>query len=362
MSEVQVGGAVPAPEEPAASGKAAPRWRGWLFALVKLGLAAALLAWILRKPEFEWGRIGRALLSPSLLPILLLASLGLSCSGVRWLLLLRGEGIKVGLLTAIKLTWIGHFWNMVIPGAVSGDAVKMYYIGQVAPEQREEAWTTVFADRAVGLAALVAVAAIASLAQFEVMWAQPRMRVLLVVMVSSLVAFGVGMVVVGSGIGRGWAIVERAAGMLPQGLRELLRRAYGSLHRTCRRPGILLATFAISFFAHGTAVTNTFLLGRSLGEQDLSFARYSSVVPVALVANTIPLTPGGGVGVGESVIGQLFEWSGGSAGKGAMVMLSYRVVFFSLAAVGAALYAFYRHQDPRLKGLGTQAPSPAPEP
>ncbi|HBP19073.1 MAG TPA: hypothetical protein DEA08_14965 [Planctomycetes bacterium] len=334
------------PDEPSR-----PAWVGWLFTLAKLGLAAALLGWILSKDEFDWSKLGGALTSRYMVMVALLATVGLSMSGVRWQFLLRAEGIRVGLWTAVKLTWIGHFWNMVIPGAVSGDAVKMYYIGQVAPERREEAWTTVLADRAIGLCALVGVAAVASLLRFEFMWQRTELRLLLLTMIFVLACFLVGGLVIMTGLGREWALTAWAAQRLPEKLRGLIGRVYGSLHRTARNPKTVAATLAISVLAHSIAVANAYLLGQALEEKVLSFSQYATAVPVALFSNAIPLTPGGGVGVGEAVIGKLFEWFGGSSGKGGMVMLAYRVNFFLLAGVGAALYAFYRSHDPRLQNL-----------
>lgn len=344
-------GAEDLPGEDAEPGGGRPAWVGWLITLVKLGIAAALLGWILSKDEFEWDKLGGALTSRYMAMVALLATLGLSMSGVRWLLLLRGEGIQVGLWTAVKLTWIGHFWNMVIPGAVSGDAVKMYYIGQVAPERREEAWTTVFADRAIGLFALVGLAAVASLLRFEFMWQRTQLRVLLLSMIFVLACSVVGGLVIMTGLGREWALTGWVARRLPERLRGLIGRVYGSLHRTARNPKTVALTFTISVLAHSIAVFNAYLLGQALEEKALTLSQYATAVPVALFSNAIPLTPGGGVGVGEAVIGKLFEWFGGSGGKGGMVMLAYRVNFFLLAGVGAALYAFYRSQDPRLQDL-----------
>ena len=86
--------------------------------------AVRLLTWLLAKGDLDPDRIGRALRDPKLIALaLLLATVNISTSAVRWLLLLRSEGIECSLRLALRLTWIGHFWNMVIPGAVSGDAV-----------------------------------------------------------------------------------------------------------------------------------------------------------------------------------------------------------------------------------------------
>lgn len=346
-----------------------PAWRGWLMTVIKLSIAGVLLSLILRNPAFEWKKIGNALLSPGSLAILLLGFVGITMSGVRWLILMRTEGIRVPFWVAFRLTWIGHFWNMVIPGAVSGDAVKMYYIGQVAPERREEAWSTVIADRVIGLSALVALAAVASLSRLQLLWSDPKLRLILIAMVSGLVALLIGAVVVASGLGRNWGWVHALGNKLPEKLRDLIVRVYGSLHRISRRPGTVLVAFLISFFAHGISVFNAFLLGRALGEDVIPFTHYAAMFPVALFSNAVPISPGGGIGVGEMVIGVLFESSAASLGaadgqalkaQGAMIMICHRVVFYVLAVFGGLLYVFYRQKEEGAEAPSEKGSSPAP--
>ncbi len=331
-----------------------PAWRGWLLTVIKLSVAGFLLSLILRNPAFEWKKIGSALLSPGSLAILALGFVGISMSGVRWLFLMRAESIHVPFWVAFRLTWIGHFWNMVIPGAVSGDAVKMYYIGQVAPERREEAWSTVIADRVIGLGALVSLAAVASLSRLELLWSDPKLRLIVIAMVSGLGALLISAVVIASGLGREWTWVQALGAKLPERLSGLIERVYGSLRRISRRPGTVLVAFLISFFAHGLSVFNAFLLGRALGEDLIPFTHYAAMFPIALFSNAVPISPGGGIGVGEMVIGLLFESSAASLGapdagalsaQGGMIMICYRVVFYALAVFGGLLYVFYRQKE-----------------
>lgn len=350
------------PEVPAES----PAWRRWLAGLIKLSIAGVLLSLILRNPAFEWSKIGNALLSPGTIGILALGFVGISMSGVRWLILMRAESIHVPFWVAFRLTWIGHFWNMVIPGAVSGDAVKMYYIGQVAPDRREEAWSTVVADRVIGLSALVSLAAVASLSRLNLMWEDDNLRLILLAMIAGLCGLLAGAIVVASGLGRNWSWVHALGDKLPERLRDLVVRIYGSLHRISRRPGTVLLAFVISFSAHAISVFNAFLLGRALGEAVIPFSHYAAMFPVALFSNAVPISPGGGIGIGETVIGLLFESSAASLGildavalkaQGAMIMICHRVVFYVLAVFGGLLYVFYRQREGQTEGL--EAPAEA---
>lgn len=326
-----------------AADQAATRPRGLLSRLLlplKLGLAAALFAWLWRRGALDLGALRGALGRWDLLCAALgLGAVNLTASAVRWQLLLRGEGIDLPLSLAVRLTWIGHFWNMVFPGAVSGDAVKMYYVGAEVPARREEAWTTVLADRVIGLAALVALSTLATLASLEQVLARPELRRTFVTMLALLAVMAGGGAALALGVGRRTPLADGLRARLP--FAQSARRGYHALLRLGRRPRVVLVAFTISFVAHGSAVFVAYLLGQAVGEASLAPRQYGVVVPVALFSNAIPITPGG-IGVGEQVLGRLFAWSGGLEAKGVAIMLLFRLQFFALAAVGAVLYALHR--------------------
>ena len=82
----------------------------------------------------------------------------------RWVLLLRVQGIYVSQFQAIRLTYMGLFYNNFMPGAVGGDLLKGWYVTRHSAEHlRVEAAVTVFVDRLVGLIGMILVAGIASL-------------------------------------------------------------------------------------------------------------------------------------------------------------------------------------------------------
>src|SRR5690606_37149136 len=66
---------------------------------------------------------------------LLLLSVGLIIVGsllaiYRWTLLLRAAGVETGVWRAVSLTFIGLFFNTVMPGLTGGDLVKAVYIAR----------------------------------------------------------------------------------------------------------------------------------------------------------------------------------------------------------------------------------------
>lgn len=75
----------------------------------------------------------------------------------RWWILLRAVGVRVSFWTAHRLTFIGFFFNNVVPGATGGDVVKAVYVARGA-QRRAPAVMTVLLDRLLGLLALALIA------------------------------------------------------------------------------------------------------------------------------------------------------------------------------------------------------------
>src|SRR5689334_22848414 len=103
----------------------------WIKNLVK-GLFVVALLYYLAKKGFlsldamrnafeQWQYIASAYL------LLLLAGFA---SIYRWHILVKAQGIEFPLLRTFELSYVGIFFNIALPGAVSGDVVKAIYVGR----------------------------------------------------------------------------------------------------------------------------------------------------------------------------------------------------------------------------------------
>ena len=73
---------------------------------------------------------------------------------VRWWLLLDRAGQRIPPTEALRLHFIGGFFNSALPGLTGGDLVKAVYVARHAKEGRIRAFLSVYVDRIVGLLAL----------------------------------------------------------------------------------------------------------------------------------------------------------------------------------------------------------------
>ena len=78
---------------------------------------------------------------------------------VRWQLLLRIQGFRLGWARATGILFVGEFFLTFTPGLVGGDAIRIFYLVKDAPEKTVDAVTVVVMDRIMGLLALICLAA-----------------------------------------------------------------------------------------------------------------------------------------------------------------------------------------------------------
>lgn len=86
-----------------------------------------------------------------------------SILAARWLVLLRVHGVRISMYQAVRLTYLGLFYNNVMPGSIGGDLLKGWFITHHCDRDKHiTAMTSVLVDRLTGLVSMIWIAAIAS--------------------------------------------------------------------------------------------------------------------------------------------------------------------------------------------------------
>jgi len=308
--------------------------------ILKIGVAFALIFWLWRSGAIDFAKVGGVVVSAAwLVPTLSVLFASIAIITIRWWLLLRMEKIDLSLGAALKLTLVGLFWNNVLPGAVTGDFVKMYYLGGKSPDKKAEGYATVVIDRVIGLAALIYLAFFAALTNREFVFAHQELKLTFYGNAILALGFTVGILALVLGLGRNSSFADKIRGSRLPGI-EGARRGYRTLIRLGERPGILLASFALGMLSHALLVVVGIISARALGEDSLGLASYGFVVPIGLLVNSVPIGLPGGLGAGEKAFQELFLWAGAAATIGANVMLLLRLGQLIWGLVGGVIYAF----------------------
>jgi uncharacterized membrane protein YbhN (UPF0104 family) len=150
-----------------------------LKTLVSLGLLSFLLSQIDLSALLH--ALGSASL-PYLALVLVTYLLSQLVSCLRWLFLARPLGFKLSFKEFLSFYFIGMFFNLFAPSTVGGDIGRVFYLARGGMENKERGATayalvSVVADRAIGLAVLIWIGAVA-LAIFPMYSLPPIIRVI----------------------------------------------------------------------------------------------------------------------------------------------------------------------------------------
>ena len=312
-----------------------------LFGLVRIVVPIAIIAWLF----FNLGRddpqtLSRLLSRPKdwgLLAIAGAVALSAVClTFVRWWLLVRALDIPFRLSEAFRLGFLGYLLNFVSFGSVGGDLFKAYFLARDRPGQRAPAVATVVLDRLIGLYALLLVASAGLLTidiqSFDTPIALGVRRSTL--LATALASAGILALAVLS-----HSLWLNTIARVPK-IGPIFVRLASAVDLYRRRLGTLLVIGVMSLVVH---IGHTFALyiaaiGLFTADEVPKLAHQFVIIPLAMLAGAIPITPAG-MGTFEFAVDYLYRhFAGAEAGQGLVVALAYRAMTLIIAAIGIGYY------------------------
>jgi uncharacterized protein (TIRG00374 family) len=307
-----------------------------LITTAQIAIMLALLWWIFRDPE-KRALMAQALHSANPWWFLLGAvavGLALLLQAQRWLMLLRVSGIGISWSQTLRLTLIGHFFNLFLIG---GDLVKIYYTVRASGGKAAAAFLSVVADRVVGLLALVAVSAAVTPLRLGLLLSTP--------LTASLV--GALTLILGGSV----AFVATAFILDRLDLIRLLPRRMPFLKtfvelasvfsQYARAPKTLAAGFSLSIVSH-LLLFSAFLCAARAIALRLGSVDLISVMPIVSTISALPISPSG-IGVREELfqktLGTLY---GLPEGEAVLVSIGGFLMLVLWGMVGGLVYLGYR--------------------
>ncbi len=319
-----------------------------VWTLLKYVLAFGLLSWVIWKywapPDgyglsFVWNkhfvqgapvRWGYLALAAAILTVSLLITF------VRWYILVRAQDLPFTLYHAVRLGLIGYFFNSFLPGSVSGDVVKAAFLAR-EQSRRTVAVATVVMDRALALWGLFWFVAVLGLVFWALGMLQPATQW---ITLCCAVLVGISVPV--------WVLL----GYLPAYRAERFAERLGRLRRVgpaaaefwravwmyrCRQWSVAV-TLLLAWVGHVGFVFVFYFSVLSLWSPEYgpipSLAEHFLIVPLALLAQAIPIFPGG-VGVGELGFGGFYAMLGSKYFIGVLgCLVSQRVIAWALGLIG----------------------------
>jgi uncharacterized membrane protein YbhN (UPF0104 family) len=259
----------------------------------------------------------------------------------RWWLLLRTQGVHISIWAAVRLHFLGLFYNNFMPGSLGGDLIRAWYVTRHTTHRRFEAALSVFVDRLVGFSSSVIMAAFF----YFVLLGGTKLGI----------GKDAGGEKTAGGGHQGWIIgglvifvlVVVLTFILPAGRRLVAKVWDGCLKLAKklataaavygRNPLTILAAFGLTFILQGIVITGFWLVGRHIGIT-ASAKYYFVFFPMTWALGAIPVSIGG-AGVVEIGLVSLFSVVAGvPAEQGLAIALCQRVVWMVAALPGAVIH------------------------
>jgi uncharacterized protein (TIRG00374 family) len=272
--------------------------------------------------------------------------------GLRWWLLLRAQSISIPPWAAVKLYFLGWFYNNFMPSSVGGDLVRAWYVTRHT-DKKFEAALSVFVDRAIGLCSTLVIAAF-----FYMLFLRGKGKVITPAdqtkpgLLHTLAAYRghlFWLAVIVAAVLAGLSLhpptrshLKKAWSFLLTFASRILTKFKNAVIIYCRKPVTILGVFWLTVLMQLTSITGFWFLGRNLGIE-ASVKYYYVFFTLVWVLGTIPVSIGGAV-VMEGSLAYLFVRFAGVEPEAALALaLCQRVVWMITSLPGAAIHLVGAH-------------------
>lgn len=314
--------------------------------VLKLLVSLGLLAYLVHRV----GGLGQLapLLSQARLDFLLLAFLlylgAVTVSSAKWWVLLRAQGMAVPWRALVVYTFLGAFFNNVLPANVGGDVMRGYGLAQHT-RRTADAAVSVMMDRLVGLLAFLFAAVFAGTVIVLTAGDDPVFSANALANVRALTL----MAWVSTGgltLGVGVLLSRRVKWRMERGMARLpgARALVPSFHRVATAINAyrhaykaILVGMAISWAVLLLTTVENWLLVQALQPGALPFLYLLLFNPLIAFALLIPLSVGG-LGIGQSAYVFFFGLVGIAPALALAVSLLHQVIVYAASVPGAFLW------------------------
>ncbi|MBF0161978.1 MAG: flippase-like domain-containing protein [Magnetococcales bacterium] len=326
-------------------------WRvQWLWRVAKGAVAAGMVWLLLQQGVLDLGLLWAGSLSLPIVVVGLLCNVTMiSLGAVRWFILLGSQGMRLPFAWVHGMTYLTVCFNLLVPGSIGGDALRMGYLLRQGGEERQGAAIfTILLDRSIGLYTLFCIALVAALANAPVLLAGLPSRILLLSLAVAVLGAPLFVLLLL------WGADRWSSRLAQQGWQRILAQMGEAARRVRQVKGRLLVAVLVSALAQGIEIIGLWWIARQMGLASSAIDPFFLAAPVAWVANLLPIAPGG-LGVGEAAFAQVCQWlqpvdAGVALGTPFLINRLLQIV---ASLPGLWVYLAARHQEPPAPPLCT---------
>lgn len=317
--------------------------------ILRVGVTILACWWVAKGIDFS--RVGDAFAKISIWIWMMVIGVFVFCQvllSLRWWLFMRGWEIYINFGSAIKLTFLGLYFNNCLPGSVGGDFVRAWYVAQYT-NRRMASVISVFVDRILALLGtlIIAVTALFVAGKEEIFTRQGKSGIsrlsletwqTIFVILGIIVFICFGMLIVPSGRKLYKSLFDKA---IKYG-KQALDQCFQAVVVLIKKPYLLPESLGLTFILQGLVVVSLCLIGRQMGI-GADWRLYFVFFPVMWVVGSIPISIAG-IGIVEGGLIVLFTKYGSASQDAATALaLSQRIVWIIASLPGLMVYLSGKH-------------------
>ena len=266
-------------------------------------------------------------------PILLLV--GLYCLGIRWVFLLEHFGIKLAPQDSFLYYLVSNFYNIILPGAISGDIVRVGICAVKKKQPLVAIATTALLERVFGLLVVLSIGTVGILLLSENLRSQIGTTLLtsmLAISTGTLFCALIGWFLIGTSPVR-W--LEAKAKPIP-----ILGMPFKMLQQVRQIPlSACTAIFAVNALSQIFDILASYYMSRAIS-LNLPLIVLFVVIPIVYITTVLPISLGG-LGVREGVLTLLLARVGIPASDAITFSLALYLNRVIIALFGGLLQVFW---------------------
>jgi len=256
-------------------------------------------------------------------------------SAVKWYMLLKSRGIKVGLGRIFAYYQIGKFYNLILPTSMGGDVVRIYELGRYTGKKAETI-ASVFVERFTGMIMLTVVSLCAVII---------NLKTYNIPLITGSLIFCILIIAV-----IGWLVIDNrpfefVKNIINQRM-PFLNRIFSKIAKIHAAVGeykndstALWVAMLNSLIFYSLAVVNVWVSAMAFN-QDVNFIGILVAVPAILLIMNLPISIGG-IGLMEFAYTVTFEMIGYSSALGLSTALLIRAKTFLDGGIGGLIHLVY---------------------
>jgi uncharacterized protein (TIRG00374 family) len=269
----------------------------------------------------------------------------------RWLVLLRAQRVKLDYLPALKLHFLGLFYNNCLPGAIGGDVLRAWYV-TMHTEKKIEAALSVVVDRIIGFACTIAMVFLAywliptgqteAKLQFSAQFGSLSLILKLLLGLVILVVLAVIVLAIMYKIRKLRPILMKYAFVFALKWKMWVGRITTAIKLYCSKPLTLLLAVVLSFICQAIPVYGLYLVGKNLGiEAHIKY--YYIFFPLSWVIGSIPISVGGAGVMELGLKGMFGQVAKVTETQGLILALTQRFTWLLTSIPGVIIHLTGKH-------------------